>query len=279
MALQFSKYEGLGNDFVIVAGSRAERDEAASRAVEICDRHLGVGADGVLLVEGGARPSMVVVNADGSIPEMCGNGLRCVALHLVRTGMVSGREFTVETGAGPHPCVVLDDDRVLVHMRPATLAPHTLPMETKAEAIDAPFEFSTGSVRLTGVSMGNPHAVTFDEIGEARYQVGPEVGSSSLFPEGVNVGFATMHATNDIELHVLERGAGWTEACGTGACACAVAAVESNRSKRGQPITVRLPGGAMEIVVGELSDPVLMTGPARHVFDGELTSRTGSPKP
>jgi diaminopimelate epimerase len=269
--LAFSKYEGLGNDFVIVDvdawGSRPDRD-----AIAICDRFTGVGADGVLVVDARA-PSMRVINADGSTSEMCGNGLRCVVLHLARRGAFTGSEVVVQTDAGPHPSVVVSTfDRgaeVEVHMRVPSLAPADLPLVASAPLVDAPF---VDGVRFTGVSMGNPHAVTFDTVDEhARLALGPRVQADVRFPEGVNVGF--VRSTDDartFDLDVFERGSGWTRACGTGACAAAVAAVVTGRARRHEPVVMRLPGGPLTITVGAEHEPVRMRGPARHVFDGVL---------
>lgn len=265
--LRFSKYEGLGNDFIIVDGD-AQVDGALAK--RLCDRHRGIGADGVLIVNA-STPSMEVINADGSEPEMCGNGLRCVVWHLVRDGHFSpGEEHQVQTHAGPHRAKLHGDGDVEIWMRPPTLEPDEIPVMADAPRIDAPIEVVGGTLTFTAVGMGNPHAVIFDELSaEERKTMGPQVQAHQWFPKGVNVGFAQM--TDDgMVLHVLERGAGWTQACGTGACAAAVAAVETGRAKRGEPLRVRLPGGDLTIVVGEPGEPVRMRGPARHVFDGEL---------
>jgi diaminopimelate epimerase len=251
--------------------------------MRICDRHLGVGADGVLLVAG--TPSgyrMDVINADGSRAETCGNGLRCVALRLAHRGQVratsggsgdEGESFTITTEAGDHVCRVLDAGRlgtVDVAMRPASFVPTDVPVASAERLVDAGFALAGGSLRLTAVSVGNPHAVTFDDVGEQRLALGPAIERDARFPEGVNVGFARAHGAGHIDLAVWERGAGWTRACGSGACAAAAAAVETGRTRRGEPIEVRLPGGALRIVVGAPGAAIHMTGPARHVFDGEL---------
>lgn len=266
--MRFAKYEGLGNDFVVVDG--VEVTEA--QAVALCDRHLGVGADGVLMVGmHGGRPSMRVINADGSQPEMCGNGLRCVAIHLSRTGALAERDFEVDTGAGPHRCRILADGRVEVEMAVPTLDPDRVPVRADSPLVDAPFDVDGSTLRVTAVSLGNPHAVTFDDVSEERrFVLGPRIETDPRFPNRVNVGFARVAADGGIDLHVWERGAGWTRACGTGACAAAVAAVETARVPRGQPVPVRLPGGPLTIVVDAPGRPVRMTGPARHVFDGEV---------
>jgi diaminopimelate epimerase len=279
MSSTFAKYEGLGNDFVVVEGPlhSAQLRLAAEHAVQICDRHRGVGADGVLLVEhAGSEVAMRVINPDGSRPEMCGNGIRCVALHLVRTAARdAGTHFVIETDAGPHTCRVErsgSESLVEVAMRAASLEPETIPVVAERPVLDEPFELAGRRVRFSCVSMGNPHAVTFDALdqgaGDARASLGPLFAKHPRFPNGANIGFARVVAPQTIELAVYERGAGFTQACGTGACACAVAAVATGRAARATPIEIRLPGGSLRIVVGELSDNILMTGPARHVFDG-----------
>ena len=278
MTLQFAKYEGLGNDFVVVEawGVKPPLDADAARAV--CDRHRGVGADGVLLIEGTPEhPRMRVINADGSQPEMCGNGLRCVALHLVRRGFAPvGEDFVVETDAGPHRCRVASAERassVEVSMRPASLVPSEVPViaADSAPVIDQAFQLHGTQVTLSCISMGNPHAVSFDPAAlDARHKLGPMLEKHERFPNAANIGFARVVAPQTIELFVWERGVGFTEACGTGACACAVAAVETGRAQRAQPILVKLPGGALAIRVGERGDGIGMKGPARHVFDGAI---------
>lgn len=279
--LRFSKYEGLGNDFVIVDGRTQDLALAAQHAVALCDRHLGIGGDGVLLVEfRDGRAAMRVINANGSKPEMCGNGLRCVVLYLAHSGFIAGPsatpvEVTVDTDSGPHRCRSWREggvDWVEVAMRAATLDPLSLPVQTDTAAplIDAPFDVDGTSVRLTCVSMGNPHAVTFDDIGASKATLGPRLEKHARFPNGANIGFAAMQGPQSMDLAVFERGAGFTQACGTGACAAAVAAIETGRAKRNEPIEVRLPGGPLRILVTDPKNPVLMTGPARRVFEGQV---------
>lgn len=273
MDLPFYKYEGLGNDFLII-----ERESlggvqlSTAQAVALCDRHRGVGGDGVLVIDVD-RPRMDVINADGSTPEMCGNGIRCVALHLARRLGESALELTVDTDAGPHHCLVVDRpgaESVSVRMAPPSLTPRDLPLNSDTPWLDHPLAVGARTVHLSGVSMGNPHAITFDPIADARFEIGPAIQSDPHFPEGVNVGFVSGHEGNQMRLDVLERGAGWTLACGTGACAAAVAAVETGRAEREQPLAIRLPGGTLMVTVGAPGDTVLMQGPARAVFQGEL---------
>lgn len=272
MALPFYKYEGLGNDFLIVereALGGAQLSE--ERAIALCDRHRGVGGDGVLILDL-ESPRMDVINSDGSVPEMCGNGIRCAALHFARRAGESALEVSIDTLAGPHACLVVNGvgaESVAVQMAPPSLMPRDIPLSSKEPWLDHPLAVGGQTLRLSGVSMGNPHAVTFDDVGDARFELGPAIQSDPHFPEGVNVGFVSELNGSSMRLDVLERGAGWTQACGTGACAAAVAAVETGRAQRQEPISVRLPGGTLIITVGAPGETVLMQGPARFVFLGE----------
>lgn len=275
MKLRFSKYEGLGNDFLLVAEADAGSLTSAE-VTRLCDRHFGVGGDGVLVV-GSSPPSMRVINADGSTPEMCGNGLRCVALYLLDKGLVSERRFVVQTDAGPHTVEV---DRtgsgaalVKVQMRPAALEAAEVLRDVSGEWIERTFSCDNRELAMTAVSMGNPHAVLFQAGGFSPPEMaalGPRIEKDPRFVAGANVGFVRVEAPTKLDLTVWERGVGFTLACGTGACAAAVAAVETGRSPRGAEITVQLPGGPLRIRVGERAAPIEMTGPAVHVFEGEV---------
>lgn len=273
MRLPFYKYQGLGNDFLLVetealGGLQLTTDQA----VALCDRHRGVGGDGVLLLDV-ETPSMGVINSDGSVPEMCGNGIRCAALHLARRAGKATLDVTIDTLAGPHSCRVINRpgaESVKVRMAPPSLVPSDLPLDADAPWLDHPVGVGERTVRFTGVSFGNPHAVTFDEVGDARFEIGPTLQADPHFPEGVNVGFVSEQQGTSMRLDVLERGAGWTLACGTGACAAAVAAVETGRAQREEPLRIRLPGGTLTVTVGAPGDTVLMEGPARFVFHGEV---------
>ncbi len=272
----FAKYEGLGNDFILVDRAVVP-DLGPGAAKALCDRHLGIGADGVLLIglsEG--RPSMHVINADGSEPEMCGNGLRCVALYLVHRGLVRTSEFEVDTDAGMHRVSVehhgvgAGSGQVRVAMRPASLDASQVLWSGEGEHLDQPFEVDGMELKLTTVSMGNPHAVIFDDVGEQASSLGPRIERDARFRAGANVGFAALRGAGVIDLRVWERGCGFTLACGTGACAAAVAAVETGRANRHEALTVNLPGGPLSIRVGARGDSVEMTGPARRVFEGQV---------
>ncbi|MCA9536771.1 MAG: diaminopimelate epimerase [Myxococcales bacterium] len=280
------KYEGLGNDFIVIERPRGLRDDAADATLAraLCDRHFGVGADGLLFVDP-EQPSMHVVNADGSVPEMCGNGLRCVALHYARHEALSTSDliFDVATGAGPHTCRVerglgaTDEAWITVEMAVPSLVPAEVPTTRAAPMVDAPTEVGEHTLHLTSVSMGNPHAVTFDALGAdpraLQLALGPLVQALPIYPRGVNVSFVQPldvdgnGVARHFKLDVLERGAGWTLACGTGACAAGVAAVLTGRAQRHQPLRFDLPGGPLEITVSDEGARVRMRGPARLVFE------------
>ncbi len=259
---QFEKYHGLGNDFVVV---EVEDPSQFSRdlAKQICDRHFGVGADGVLLLSphDGARARMTVINRDGSHPEMCGNGLRCAVLHLARQKQETDVAFDVFTDAGLLRCELQgDSEEAWVRISLG-----------KAER-QGTLEFPTPSGDLTfyKVSMGNPHAVVFGHDFDAAQidELAPRV--SSRFPHGANIEFAKRLGEREFDLVVHERGVGRTLACGTGAGATAVAAIESGLAKVDEPIQLHLPGGRLEIVVRPDFE-VSLAGPARHVFSGVLS--------
>jgi diaminopimelate epimerase len=277
---RFAKYEGLGNDFVVVDVDAPDaldaRTDVHALAARLCDRHRGIGADGVLLagVRGGV-PFMRVLNADGSEPEMCGNGLRCVALHLARTGRLraDGAPVSFDTGAGPHVVRVHaagTEGLVEVTMRKATFDPARVPVEASHPLVDAPLDVDGRTLRVTALSLGNPHLVIFEALSQSdRLTLGPRLSRDPRFPAGVNVGFATQDVAG-LTLFVHERGVGFTQACGTGACAAAIAAVATGRAPQGAALAVRLPGGVLTVRVDAVDAPVQMTGPARHVFDGTL---------
>lgn len=257
--MHFSKYQGLGNDFVIVEVPTPDAI-SAEQARKICDRNFGVGADGVLLVspagEGAAR--MTVLNADGSQPEMCGNGLRCVALHVSRR---AGNSFTVQTDAGPLACELETRDReTWVHISLGKGMPLG---ELRATHKGRDFEFHR-------VSMGNPHAVTFGApLSTTEIDVfGPAV--SGTLPGGANIEFVEQLAPDHFRVVVWERGVGRTLACGTGAGAVAVAAARAGLAAFDQPLKIELPGGILEITVQKSDLHVGLKGPARHVFEGDV---------
>lgn len=254
--LRFKKYEGLGNDFIVVDQTSWEASKLDP--VRICDRHWGVGADGVLLMgpgrTEGADGSMIVLNADGSRPEMCGNGLRCVALALVAQG-VQREELLIDTDSGTKHCHV-HDGQISIEMGIAR------------RDKDVSLQIQKSTIVLAQVSMGNPHAITFEHL--PFDELAPGISVHEVFPQGVNVEFVRDEG-DVLDVRVWERGAGPTLACGTGACAVAVEACLSGRRRLGEEQRVRLPGGELRILVRP-DFSVRMTGPARLVFSGEIAS-------
>lgn len=259
MRLAFEKYEGLGNDFVLIDVRGGGPAPGADEARQLCDRRRGVGADGVLLVgpgrSAGASASMIVYNADGSRPEMCGNGLRCVARYVAGDAPAS---LVVDTDAGSRGCEVEGGD-VLVEMGEAKLGPSAVELEVAGQR-----------VRLREVDVGNPHAVIFGPYDQALFErLGPVLATHAHFAAGANIEFAREGAGGELDVLVWERGVGPTFACGTGACAVAVAACAEGLRRRGDALRVRLPGGVLEVRVGA-NARVSMRGPARQAFRGEV---------
>ncbi len=260
MRARFEKWEGLGNDFVVLRDLGAALDDAIVQ--RLCDRRLGVGADGVLLVEASPRPRMIVRNADGSRPEMCGNGLRCVAGHL--SSAAEGGTLVVATDAGEKVCRIVETGEGRFDV--------AVDMGVARRGEDLVATIGGREHRFATVDMGNPHAITFERYEEREVDViGPAV--ATLPAGGTNVEFcrdASDAKERRIDVVVWERGVGRTLACGTGACAVAAAACDSGRARFGEPIVVRLPGGPLEITVDGVTRAVRMRGPARRVFTGEV---------
>ena len=272
MALPFHKYEGLGNDFVVVDHTAdAGREDAISpdAARALCDRRFGVGGDGVLLLlppsSSAASARMKVLNADGSIPEMCGNGLRCAVLHVARKLGQEAGEVIFETDAGLRPCIIDDRDRrglVTVDMGAVTVTG-----EARLELGDR----AHGTWELSLADAGNPHAITTRAASrEVIDVVGPILATHPRFPAGTNVEFA-VYKESVIDLVVWERGVGVTHACGTGACATVAVGVAKGLVRVAQEITVNLPGGPLAVTMRS-DGHVIMRGPARHVFSGQVSS-------
>lgn len=260
-ALAFHKYEGLGNDFVLVEGDR-EDGVSPDLARAICDRRVGVGADGVLLVlpprTARAQARMRVLNADGSIPEMCGNGLRCAALHVARSRGLARGELVFDTDAGERACQIDDE---------AGAGLVTVDMGVVRVGRDERVDVDGQAWDVTLADAGNPHAITTREASRGAIAVvGPRIERDARFPAGTNVEFARFRGA-EVDLVVWERGVGVTMACGTGACATVAVGVAKGWVPAGQETTVHLPGGPLSITINE-DGRAIMRGPARHVFSG-----------
>jgi diaminopimelate epimerase len=259
----FFKYEGLGNDFIVIEASD-ERGLPPERASLFCERRFGVGADGLLLVlpprTADCATRMRVINADGSIPEMCGNGVRCVALHFARGRQLGQASMLVDTDAGPRACVVDDahgEGMVTVDMGVVrVLGERTLQVDGQR-------------ITVTTADAGNPHAVLFGAFARGDVEhLGPRLATHPDFPRGTNVEFARV-ASDGIDLVAWERGVGITLACGTGGCATAAVACAKGLVAKGTPVAVRLPGGTLEVTIDD-AGRATMRGPARHVFSGTI---------
>ena len=277
MAFSFTKWQGCGNDFVLVNGfsERLDEEDLGALAQKICDRHYGIGADGLILVlpSKAADFRMRILNADGSEAEMCGNGIRCFAGVVHDEGLSDKEEFTVETGAGILvPRLQLADGKlqgVRVDMGEPTLAGDRIPVLGfgAAHVVEQPIEAGGEKLSMTCVSMGNPHCVIFVEDAEAVpiERIGPLLERHEAFPKKTNVEFAAVLDASHIRMRVWERGAAVTLACGTGSCATLVAAALTGRTERAAE--VQLDGGRLQIEWAE-DNRVYMTGPAEKVFAG-----------
>jgi len=277
--MKFVKSHGAGNDFVLIEDLEDRLGLLSPTLVAaLCDRHKGIGADGVIRItrDPAADFFMDYYNADGAVAEMCGNGIRCLAKYVDDRHISSGDTMRVGTRAGVRELVLYRDgaglvDRVRVDMGPPILEASRIPVEAGGDSLHVPVEVDTARYEAACISMGNPHAVIFvpslDAIPVERH--GPAVENAAPFPAKTNVEFTEVLSAGEVRVRVWERGVGETQACGTGACAAAVAA--NLRGLTGRHVVVNMPGGALEI---EWTDAtVFLTGPVVEVFDGEIAEQ------
>ena len=270
--LKFTKMQGLGNDFVVMDGIRQRVELSAAQLRLLANRRFGVGCDQVLLVEratGEADFRYRIFNADGGEVEQCGNGARCFVIFVRAQGLTSKRELRVET-AGGLICPRLEDDgQVTVDMGVPRFAPEDVPFTGGKGAIEETLDVDGVEVRLSALSMGNPHVVqqVADVDAAPVASQGPRIENHSRFPRRVNAGYMQVVDRATIRLRVWERGAGETLACGTGACAAVVTGIR--RGLLDSPVRVRTRGGELVIAWAGDGQPVRMTGPAAAVFEGE----------
>ena len=270
--LEFTKMHGAGNDFIMVDARRKKIKNPGQLAKKLCQRHYGIGADGLVLVLPSKKADyrMRIMNSDGSEAEMCGNGIRCFAKFIKEKRISKKEKLTVETLAGIiKPELV--GNQVRVDMGEPRLSKKEIPMIGNSEpAINEELEVNGGSVHLTAVSMGNPHAIVFvKELDTYPFEkIGREIEKSSEFPNKTNAEFVEVKNEKEIEIKVWERGVGPTLACGTGACASVVAA--SLNGKTGRMVKVNLPGGKLIVEWSQEDNHVYMTGPAETVFEGTV---------
>lgn len=278
MAIEFTKYHGLGNDFILI-DNRSKPDPliTSEQAVQWCDRNFGIGADGVIFALPGLEGtdySMRIFNADGSEPEMCGNGIRCLAQFLADLqGVTGSTEYRIHTLAGVITPKLEGNGKVKVNMGMPQLLASQIPTtlaQADQKVIDVPLEVGGKVWQVTCVSMGNPHCITFVEDVTAipLESIGPKFEHHSAFPKRTNTEFIQIVRPDYIKMRVWERGAGATLACGTGACAAVVAGVLTGKCDRA--CTVELPGGCLDIEWSQVDQRIYMTGPAQRVFTGTM---------
>ncbi len=275
--MRFWKYQGIGNDFILLDGTAGDLEIDTEWCRRACDRHYGIGADGVLYVMPGEGTdiTMRIINADGSEAEMCGNGIRCVAKYAADHEVVPGDSMTIHTLAGDLGAEVFRGDdglvrTVRINMGAPILDGRTVPVDYDGRVIDQPFDADGIPIRANAVSMGNPHFITFTPLDDTTVdRLGPILERHPFFPRKTNVEFCRVE-DGKIYIRVYERGAAWTLACGTGACATTTAAALNGLVPFGTPVDVHLPGGWLRITVDKDLGYVLMEGPAELVFTGDM---------
>ncbi|MBR0566506.1 diaminopimelate epimerase [Azoarcus sp. L1K30] len=274
MKLRFTKMQGLGNDFVVIDATREAVDLTPARVRAIADRHFGVGCDQLLVVEPPSAPDVDfryrIFNADGGEVEQCGNGARCFVRYVHDKRLTDKTDIRVETRSGIIAPRLREDGLVTVDMGVPVLASADVPFVSASDAVVQALDVGGDTVAITAVSMGNPHAVqVVDDVDSAPVDTqGALIERHARFPARVNAGYVQVVDEHNIRLRVYERGAGETLACGTGACAAVVAVIL--RQLAVSPVRVETRGGALEIAWDGRGAPVLMTGPAVTVFEGEM---------
>ncbi len=279
MSIEFAKYHGLGNDFILIDNrSSLEPVVTSEQAIKLCDRNFGIGADGVIFAlpgQDGTDYTMRIFNSDGSEPEMCGNGIRCLARFVAELDGNKSQiaEYQIHTLAGVIRSQLKFDGQVTVDMGVPRLKAAEIPTtlcSNDQKVIAHPLEVAGQSWLVTCVSMGNPHCITFvDNLAEIPLEIiGPQFEHHPAFPQRTNTEFIQVVRPNYLKMRVWERGAGATLACGTGACASLVAGVLTDKCDH--TATVELPGGPLEIEWSAVNQRLYMTGPAECVFTGRI---------
>lgn len=278
--MKFTKMQGLGNDYVYVNCLQEKIDNPPAAARFVSDRHFGIGSDGLIMINpsDAADFEMEMYNADGSRSEMCGNGIRCVAKYVYDYGLTDKTSISVETLGGiKYLDLIIENVKVSlvkVDMGKPVLEPEKIPViaedEAQTELVNAPIMIDGKEYRMTSVSMGNPHTVVYmdDVKGLDIESIGPKFENHERFPNRVNTEFVKIIDRQTVEMRVWERGSGETLACGTGACAAAVASILNGFTE--DKVTVKLLGGDLFIEWDKETNHVYMTGPAAVVFDGEI---------
>ena len=275
--MKFTKMQGLGNDYVYVNCFKEKIENPSEVAIRVSNRNFGVGSDGLIMINPSkvADFEMEMYNADGSRGEMCGNGIRCVGKYVYDYGLTDKTSISVETLGGiKYLDFTVENGKVKlvkVDMGSPEFVPENIPIIAEGDSvIDAPIMVDGKEYRMTGVSMGNPHTVVYidDVQGLDIQKIGPKFESHERFPKRINTEFARVLDRNTVEMRVWERGSGETLACGTGACAVAVASILNGLTE--DKVTVKLLGGDLQIEWDREENKVYMTGPAEVSFEGEI---------
>ena len=276
MSIKFTKMHGAGNDYIYIDATNTYPDNLPELARKMSDRHKGVGSDGLVAIMSSeiADFRMRMFNADGSEGEMCGNASRCIAKFVYDKGLITRTTITLETLAGIKILQITKFNpdgtvqEVTVDMGKPSFAPQDVPLASVGEMVDSSISTSMGEMRITALSMGNPHGVIFiDNVTNLEIEgIGSEIQNLPVFPAKANIEFVEVISPEELRMRVYERGSGETMACGTGACATLVAAVVTHRARR--KAVIHLLGGDLSIEWAE-NDHVMMTGEAVTVFEGE----------
>ncbi len=274
MKIKFTKMQGTGNDFVVIDSFTSNVTLTKKQIQFISNRYFGVGCDQLLIVE---RPQNTnvdfryrIFNADGGEVEQCGNGARCFVRFVVDKGLTNKHEIDVETAGGNIKLSLQENGQVTVNMGAPNFSPASLPYTALKQAIQYDLPLDCTVLKISAISMGNPHAVVIvSDVETANVSIlGPQIESHAHFPKHVNAGFMQVLSPHEIKLRVYERGSGETLACGTGACAAVVAGIRLNLLK--SPVIVNTRGGQLNIEWVNDKSPVMMTGPAEIVFEGTI---------
>lgn len=274
MLVRFTKMQGLGNDFMVLDSISQRLHINPRRIRHLADRHTGIGFDQLLVVEAPTDPeadfNYRIFNADGSEVEQCGNGARCFARFVLDKRLTNKRQIRVQTKGGIIELQALNDGQIKVNMGPPRFAPAEIPFQTEQQSQQYLLDVAGQDIEIAALSMGNPHAVLrVANIDQAPVQqLGRKIEHHPRFPKRTNVGFLQVDDSGHGHLRVWERGVGETQACGTGACAAAVTAIRMGWMQ--SPVRLKLPGGNLLIEWAGEGEPVMMTGPAVRVFEGQI---------
>lgn len=274
MLLKFTKMQGAGNDFVVIDGYSESIALSSSQIKKIANRYFGVGCDQLLMVEKSTSADVDfkyrIFNADGGEVEQCGNGARCFARYVTEKGLTQNQHIKVETASGVIVLQLQPDGQVTVNMGPPVFEPARIPFAVANRQVQYALQLQSETIMISAVSMGNPHAVTMvDDVETANVAAfGPQIEAHASFPQRVNAGFMQIVNPHEINLRVYERGSGETLSCGTGACAAAVSGIASGLLQ--SPVLVNTRGGKLNIAWAGEAEPVMMTGPAEFVFEGQV---------